>query len=503
VAEHDGAVYIDTADTDGTVIRIARGRWTVVTEAPVKFRRTRLTGEMDVPRPGGDVSLLWTFVPIDAADRPVLLAWLLAALILPDAPHPILGLLAEQGSAKSSVTRCLVDLIDPSPVPLRQAPRDADGWITAASASWVVALDNLSGQLPAWLSDSLCRAATGDGSVRRALYTDSDVAVFAFRRCCILNGIDLRFDAGDLAERLASMQLPRIDTTHRRTESELGAAWAEAAPYVLGGLLDLAAQVHQTLPTLSVPDLPRMADFATVLAGVDMVLGTTGLDRYRSTARKVAGDTLDHPFTAELVALNQRFEERTSKEILAALRPATPDWKPPRDWPKNARSATAQLTRDAPALRGQGWQIDNDGGHSKDGTTRWTITPPETEGELDPPSPPNPHAQIKSHKSGGSEEIESPATDPPFPAGGSGGEQAGKADSANPPNKHPLSCEDGEAGQAGQKPATSLVFAPPQCHCGNDLYAAESISRGQCERCHLANKPTRSTTANTGGRHAG
>ena len=84
----------------------------------------------------------------------------------------------------------LVDLIDPSPVPLRQAPRDADSWVTAASGSWVVALDNLSA-IPPWLSDSLCRAATGDGNVKRALYTDADLAVLKFRRCVIVNGIDV------------------------------------------------------------------------------------------------------------------------------------------------------------------------------------------------------------------------------------------------------------------------------------------------------------------------
>jgi hypothetical protein len=86
---------------------------------------------------------LWDFVNVDAEDRPVLLAVLVAALIQCDVPHPVLALFAEQGSAKSTTTRMLVDLIVPSPVPLRQAPRDTDSWVTAASGSWVVALDNL------------------------------------------------------------------------------------------------------------------------------------------------------------------------------------------------------------------------------------------------------------------------------------------------------------------------------------------------------------------------
>ena len=155
----------------------------------------------------------------------------------------------------------LVDLIDPSPVPLRQAPRDADSWVTAASGSWVVALDNLSA-IPPWLSDSLCRAATGDGNVKRALYTDADLAVLKFRRCVIVNGIDVGAVRPDLAERLATVELRRIDRHHRRPEASLRQEWQQALPGILGGLLDLAAAVQQRLETISVDESPRMADYA-------------------------------------------------------------------------------------------------------------------------------------------------------------------------------------------------------------------------------------------------
>jgi len=117
----------------------------------------------------------------------------------------------------------LVDLIDPSPVPLRQAPRDADSWVTAASGSWVVALDNLSG-IPPWLSDSLCRAATGDGSVKRALYTDADLAVVKFRRCVIVNGIDVGAVHISLFRREDGEAGQRRTSSMGQTRNELSAA---------------------------------------------------------------------------------------------------------------------------------------------------------------------------------------------------------------------------------------------------------------------------------------
>jgi hypothetical protein len=375
VGELAGIVYIDMGGAAGHVIEIGSGTWDIGLRAPVLFRRTKLTGELPKPYVDGDLTRLWEFVPVAEIDRPLLLAWMVQAVIQPDTAHPIPALLAEQGSAKSTITRCLVELIDPSPVPLRKAPRDADTWVTAAAASYVVALDNLSGEVPQWLSDSLCRAVTGDGDVRRALYTDADVSVIAFRRVPIINGIDLQIIQGDLAERILPVELPRV--AKRRNDAELAAAWADARPDILGGLLTLAATVHHRLPSVTVTDAPRMADYAQVLAAVDEILDTSGLERYRERSKRVAADTLDTPFLAELVDQKLSVENMTSAELLDALKPTAPDWKPPKDWPKNARSATGQLTRHAPALRAQGWLIEDDAGRNHRNRVQWTIRPPE------------------------------------------------------------------------------------------------------------------------------
>ena len=246
------------------------------------------------------------------ADRPLILAWLVQALIQADVPHPVLALLAEHGSIKSTSARCLAQLVDPSPAPLRKAPRDADGWVTAANASWVVALDNISGEVPLWLSDSLCRAVTGDGDVRRALYTDQDVSVISFRRAVIINGIDIEVTQGDLADRLLRVALPRINGG-RRAEKIIAAEWAKEWPDILGGLLTLAAAVHHRLPSITVTDLPRMADYANVLAAVDQICGTDGLDRYREQAKRVTADTLDNPFIGALIDARYCCEDETRR----------------------------------------------------------------------------------------------------------------------------------------------------------------------------------------------
>lgn len=377
IAEEREISYIDTGRSDGKVIRIHRGAWSIIDTAPVKFLRTKLTAAMPLPPSTGDVNALWDFINVAFEDRPVLLAALIAALIQCDVPHPILALFAEQGSAKTTTTRMLVDLIDPSPVPLRQSPRDADSWVTAAAGSWVVALDNLSA-IPPWLSDSLCRAATGDGNVKRALYTDADLAVVKFRRCVIINGIDVGAVRPDLAERMAMIDLRRIEGDMRQPESTMRQRWHEALPGILSGLLELAATVHHRLDSIVINDAPRMADFGRVLATVDQVLSTNGLRRYTSRADQLAEDSLSgNPFIEQLRRhIREPLRSQSGADLHSAVTPADDHWRRPKEWPRNGREVTSLLRRHAPALRNLGWAIDNDGARNHRNVLLWTIYPP-------------------------------------------------------------------------------------------------------------------------------
>lgn len=378
VAEDLGTSYIDTGRPDGEVICIGQGRWTITDSAPVCFVRTKLTAAMPLPPASGDLAALWAFVNVVVEDRPVLLAWLIAALIQCDVPHPVLALFAEQGSAKSTTTRMLVDLIDPSPVPLRQAPRDPGNWVTAASGSWVVALDNLSGIAP-WLSDSLCRAATGDGDVKRELYTDMGLSVVKFYRCVIINGVDVGGIRPDLVERMAMVELRRIDGHTRQPEADLRERWHRAVPGILSGLLDLAAAVHLRLKTISVEESPRMADFVRVLAAVDEVLATNGLRRYLSRAEHLSEDSLStDPFIEQLRLRTQRpLEKLSGAELLARITPIDEGWQRPREWPRNSRDVSVILRRHAPALRNLGWTVEDDGARNHRNVLQWIIHPPK------------------------------------------------------------------------------------------------------------------------------
>ncbi len=168
-ASAGGAIWLDLGDQAGRAVRVTASGWSIEQSAPVLFKRTALNGPIPDPVPGGALSSLWRWLNVARSDQPLVAAWL-AAAFFPDIPHPVPGIFGGQGRGKTTAAKVLAMLLDPGPVPVRKPPRDAEAWVTAAAGSWLVAIDNLSDIQP-WLSDSLCRAVTGDGDVRRKLYT--------------------------------------------------------------------------------------------------------------------------------------------------------------------------------------------------------------------------------------------------------------------------------------------------------------------------------------------
>lgn len=360
VARHDERLVVDLGTTDGRCVIVGPDGWERSPRSPVLFRRSGAMKALPVPvRDGDGLAKLWALLNIREEGARLLTAWLVAAFI-PDLPHPILTFRGEQGTGKSKTASVVISLIDPSGAPKRTAPRDVKSWATQAFNSWALCLDNVS-YIPDWLSDALCRAVTGDGVVDRALYSDDDVVVLEFRRVLALTTIDAGALAGDLAERLVTIELALIPDDKRREEAELDRAFADAHAAILASLFDLLADVVKALPDVTLTKRPRMADFARILAAVDQVKGWDTLETYTASTRDAVADVLDsEPFAQAVVALVDKAGPDgvclTAQQILEHVE--TPD-RLPKKWPKDATRAGGQLKRLAPALRTIGIEVDD------------------------------------------------------------------------------------------------------------------------------------------------
>jgi Bifunctional DNA primase/polymerase, N-terminal len=361
VAHRGAATYLDLADEKRLVIRITAKGWKLVTTNRISFLRRRGHVALPLPTRGGSLDELRDLLGIsDDRDWRLIASWLVFALN-PKGPYPLLEFSGEQGTAKSTITRLIKNVLDPTRPPTRSTPRDERDLAIAARSNWILAFDNLSDLRP-WLSDALCRMATGAGLATRLLYSDDDEKLFDARRPVILNGIEAPVSRGDLLDRTIKVALPVISASERKTEQQIERAFARIHSRVLGAVLDAAVAVRRELPRLHIHEMPRMADFFRWGVALERVLGwptDSFAEAYASNIKSSTATLIESsPVGTSLVKyiFRCRTFRGTATSLLAMLQREAGyvTGAPPFGWPKTGRGMVGSLTRIAPALRAKG-----------------------------------------------------------------------------------------------------------------------------------------------------
>lgn len=359
IAEKENTIYLDLCNENWEVIKVGTEGWEIVRNPPVKFRRSNTAGEISKPIKGGKIDELKKYINYkNETEWKLIIAWLLSAL-RPGKPFPILTIQGEQGSSKSTTTKVLKALIDPSPMPLRALPKDERDLSIAAKNTWLLTFDNLSG-LSNIMSDALCKLSTGGGLATRKLYSDDDEAIFNIIRPAILNGIDDIAKRQDLLDR-SIVLLPAISEENRTHEKTFWDCFEKAQPRILGALLDILSGAIKDLPNTKLTVKPRMADFALLGTAAEKALGWNQGDFLRcyNTNRNEA---IDQGLESDplAVAMQAFMEDRvcwegTVAEALEVLTPYVVDdrTKYSNAWP-SARKLKERLRRIAAALRIKG-----------------------------------------------------------------------------------------------------------------------------------------------------
>jgi len=360
-AGHEGRFYLDLGNEAWQAVEIDGEGWHVVDRPAVRFRRT--TGMQPLPTPvkGGSIDDIRRFVNVREEDLPLVLAFSVFAL-RPEGPYIVLKIHGEQGSAKSTTIRVIRWLIDPNVAPARTKPPGERELAIAVNNTWLYCLDNLS-FLGAELSDAICRlATTGVGYATRKLYTDNDEVLLNAVRPVILAGIEDVGSRSDLLDRSVVIELPRISEDQRRDEQQFWAEFDEAAPGILGALLDAVSAGIRRLPEVRHSRLPRMADFLRWAMATEEALGfepgtcERAYERNRAEAHVTAVE--ESPVGASLIQFMQdqsgKAYEGTAAELLDELKSVHAidlEAMRQKSWPKNPRALSAAVGRLAPNLR--------------------------------------------------------------------------------------------------------------------------------------------------------
>jgi hypothetical protein len=448
---HGGKLYLDLANENWEAVEIAAAGWRIVTSPPVRFRRSAGMRPLNRPVYGGSLDTLRLFLNVCSQDEFVLaVCWIVAAL-RNTGPYPVLALSGEQGSAKSTFATLMRCLIDPNVASLRSLPREERDLAISANNAHVLAFDNVS-HLSPWISDALCRVATGAGFATRQLYTDTDEILLDASRPVILTGIVDVVTRADLADRALAIKLEPIEETKRRSEREFMAAFVAAAPGILGALLDGMVHGVRELPRINLKSRTRLADFAEWAAACEGAFWEPGtfMAAYESNRQHLNEVALDADLvgTAIQTLMATRIQwEGTPTDLLKALNVVADESQTrAKEWPNTPNLLGRSLRRCAPLLRRAGIAVDfSPGGNRRITLRRLT----EYERKSSPSSPDPSENEERSSDSNGNGSGDNAGDD--RATGDSSGDNATWRATPQKPSPPSNPSENNGSGDAGDK----------------------------------------------------
>lgn len=377
VAPADDGVWIDMADDKWRAIKVDAQGWRIVNDPSILFRRYSHQLPLAEPIPGGDPWKLLDYLNIDKKDEDTQLTLMCncASYYIPLIPHPILVLYGIQGSGKTWVFVILRRVFDPSSIEVLSMPRDERERVQQLDHHWLAFYDNIT-SMPSWVSDSLCRAATGGGFTKRELYSDDEDVIYNFKRCVGLNGINIAAQRGDLLDRSLLVGLEHIPNKNRKTEQKLLADFEKEKASILGGFLDVLVKAIQLYPTINPDRLFRMADFTRWGCAIAKALGKTTEEFIMAYESKVKSQIEEAAHASPVATVLLDYLEKK-----LAPSPSLENWEGwegtptalfktllehaktldistrQKGWPKAPHVLVRQLNELAPALKSLGWEV--------------------------------------------------------------------------------------------------------------------------------------------------
>jgi hypothetical protein len=417
-AAASGRLIVDLCDKDEKAIVVEPHGWRVERLEEPTLRRYSHMLPMEVADEGGilqDFIRFWRLK--DPADDVLMAGWIGHSFIA-EIPKAIFVAVGPKGSAKTSSQRYLRQLCDPSSIEDMTLSGKPDEFVQQLAHHYVPMFDNISKLFP-WQSDDLCRAATGAGFSKRALYTDDDDITHSYVRAILLNGINTPTQRGDFLDRAVIFEYARIPKGERLEDSEVREKMAEWLPRlrktIFDGLsvaLSLLEQVR-----LDIREKPRMADFAIWGEAFCRAVGYAPMEFYNRLMQKMdetSAIALENDVIADLLfklfddergkqylSGKDRFEG-TATELLRALQHLNEDlaYVGEKELPASPESFGRRLGELVADLGEMGLSVEKDkttGGKRKLTVKRSRGAP---EGSGKPPQLPLPPLEVAIHETG-------------------------------------------------------------------------------------------------------
>jgi len=311
IGEHKGNFYYDLNISGGkSIVEISKAGWRLIQVSPVYFRTSQNMLPQVVPSAKGNVKLLLKHVRFKSkADKLLYLVYVISCFVY-GIPHPILILSGEKGAAKSTSTRMTRSIVDPASNDILFMQTAVRELAITLQNNYMPAFDNLT-SISEKISDLLCVAATGGGYSTRKMYSDDEETILSFKRCIILNGINVVASKADLLDRCILLELARIDESERKAEQEVWQEFNDDKPAILSGIFTVLSKALQIRPTVKLAGLQRMGDFSiwgyAIAEAIKPGLGDSFLKAYSLNIKRASEEaTSAHPVASAIIAMMRK-----------------------------------------------------------------------------------------------------------------------------------------------------------------------------------------------------
>ena len=362
----DGLLEYDLRNDDAQYVQVTSAGWQISVQHQCKFLRSTHGLAQVLPKPPTKslIELLSPYVNCDKKSLILFAVWLVQSFC--QGSHSILLVMAAKGCGKSTLSKIVRQIIDPSKLSVATMPQKQDDLTVFLANTYVAVFDNTD-EVSKDVSNLLCSAVTGSTAVKREYYTTQDLCVLTLHNTLVINGISVMPGESDLADRCLLLNLNPISSTERRTDSDIQKRFQADLPEILGAIFDTLSKAMTTIRAIAPTELPRMADSYVEMLAIAVALG---IPEYRF--KRIYDSNLEkiNKARADIPIVEAIREYMTSSYVSGSmLRGKMEDvFKKIRanysgnknDLPKSASAFSRKLTAEHAALHAAGYIVNID-----------------------------------------------------------------------------------------------------------------------------------------------
>jgi len=276
IAQINNAIYYDLCSPKWEIVKITKDTIEIIphSESSPTFVRTQSMNEQVKSRFESRKALEELVNLLRIKDDKLVFIIHLISFFFEQYQSPIMVIQGEHGSIKTTITKTVKRIVDPSASNISSLPIRKDDIPLGFSRKYLSVFDNVS-ELKQNVSDMFCRAITGEETSKRQLYTDADEYIFQYKRKIILNGIAPKIESPDFNDRAIFYETSQIPDNEMLTEEEFNQKLDELLPHILGEIFDVLSKTMKRYNEIGkdIKPFSRMGEFEKYGETISRLLG--------------------------------------------------------------------------------------------------------------------------------------------------------------------------------------------------------------------------------------